>query len=104
MMEATIGNATMMYDEGIGQGWVVKVDDLRLEHVEFVWHGGPYIEYGTGGVIVDCWNVWDYERDEPTVKVGPLAFAAYVLDRLGDESEIDVVVRSVTEHLRYRRD
>lgn len=103
-MQATIGNATMMYDEGVSQGWVVKVDDPRLTDVEFVWHGGPYIEYGSGGVIVDCWNVWDYGRDAPTIEVGPLSFAQYVVNRLSDDFEVEVVTKSVAEHLRYRRE
>lgn len=102
-MEATIRNATMIYGDGVSEGWVVKVDDPRLAHVDFVWHGGAYIEYGSGGVIVDCWNVWDYERDVPTVDVGPMQFARYVVNRLSDEVEVDVVTKSVEQHLQSLR-
>lgn len=92
---ATVTGVRVFDDDGVSLGYLVRVDDPRLAEVEFVWFGGPYVDYGVSGRSVGCWNVWDYELDRATVEFGPLAFSSYVTNRLDDDEEVDAVVQAV---------
>jgi hypothetical protein len=59
-----------------------------IEDVEFVWHGGAYIDVGSTQAMgspgingddfhaYDCINVWDYATDGPTIERSLEAFEA----------------------------
>lgn len=45
----------------------------------FVWHGGPYVDIFPADLpdnAFDCINVWDYEKNEPTITIKGLIAVA----------------------------
>jgi hypothetical protein len=58
--------------------------------LEFVWHGGAYIDIfveGGDGSALDAYNVWDYETDTPNIKPTLEGFTEYVDSRITEAQE-----------------
>lgn len=60
----------------------------RKNGLVFSWWGGPYIEISQDGseIPFDVYNVWDYEKDVPTIERSMLGLVAFIDERL-DEGE-----------------
>jgi hypothetical protein len=59
--------------------------------MEFVWHGGAYIEIfivGGDGSAIDSYNVWDYATDKPTIEKTLDAFTEYVDSKVTESQEL----------------
>lgn len=95
MIAVVIRKVTAIDEDGVHEALCATVDDPRLAEVEFVWHGGPYVDFGIDGSAADCWNVWDYETGKASIEYGPLSFASYVQNRLLDPDEVETVARLV---------
>jgi hypothetical protein len=59
---------------GYGRACMTYADEAS--GVRFVWHGGAYIDVDG----MDCINVWNYERDVPTIPRTLEAFEARCRD------------------------
>ena len=94
-MEVSVRTVTAIDDDGVHEALCATVDDPRLAEVEFVWHGGPYVDFGIDGSAADCWNVWDYEVGKAFIEYGPISFARYVRERLSDPVEVETVAHAV---------
>jgi hypothetical protein len=58
--------------------------------LEFVWHGGAYIDIfveGGDGSALDAYNVWDYATDKPNIERTLDAFTAYVDSRITEAQD-----------------
>lgn len=60
----------------------------RNENV-FTWWGGPYIEISFEGSSMpyDVYNVWDYEKDEPTIERSMRGLVDFIDARFEEEEE-----------------
>jgi hypothetical protein len=60
----------------------------RNENV-FTWWGGPYIEisFEGGSMPYDVYNVWDYEKDEPTIERSMRGLVDFIDARFEEEEE-----------------
>jgi hypothetical protein len=65
---------------------VVETDTFRAEYA-----GGPYIDLidPQSGDPYDCINVWDYDRDEPTIEFTIEAVMRVIADLEADDSRLD---------------
>jgi hypothetical protein len=57
--------------------------------LEFVWHGGAYIEIFIGDEEspIDAYNVWDYQTDKPTIEPTLDGFTKCVDSRIAESQE-----------------
>ena len=55
----------------------------------FSWWGGPYIEiaFEWASMPYDVYNVWDYEKDEPTIERSMKGLVAFIDEQFETESE-----------------
>lgn len=74
--------------DGYGRVFFYSHHDLTA-----IWHGGEYVDLfpaGTSsrealsgdGEAFDCFNVWDHEKDAPTIERTAQAFQAYMNEQM----------------------
>jgi hypothetical protein len=61
-----------------------------FENLVFSWSGGAYIEIFNEGseTPIDIFNVWDYEKDEPTIERSMRGLVSYVDERMQELSQM----------------
>lgn len=67
----------------------VKMSYTR-DGLEFVWHGGAYIEIFISGdteSAIDAYNVWDYEKDKPTIASTLEGFKEFVDSKITESQQ-----------------
>jgi hypothetical protein len=58
--------------------------------LRFEWGGGNYIDIFVGDdtKAIDCYNVWDYEKDVPTIERSIAGLVEYVNGRLAEADDL----------------
>ena len=92
-----MGNATLHAWAEHEGGKFSAATTINGETTRIVWHGGEYIELLAGGddsaPAFHVWNVWDYERSEPSFPRNFPSFRSYVRERLLDSDECDEITQ-----------
>ena len=67
----------------------LKVFRYHRDGNVFSWWGGPYIEITLEGNATpyDVYNVWDYEKDEPTIERSMKGLVTFIDEQFETESE-----------------